>query len=91
MTWYSPLEDSLVDEEERILCWETTVIFIVSSFQYLILAAVFSKGRPYRKPLYSNKPFLASLIILTLFSLVLTTYPGANDIKLFLLVTYGFL
>jgi len=35
-------------------CWETTTIFSVSSFQYLILALVFSKGPPFRKPFYSN-------------------------------------
>ena len=75
MSWYVPLAGP-ADEEEVIVCWETTVIFTVSSFQYLILATVFSKGRPFRKPFYTNRPFLASIIILTVFSIVLTVYPG---------------
>lgn len=39
---------------ENILCWENTVLFLVSCFQYLILGAVYSKGFPHRQPLYTN-------------------------------------
>lgn len=74
MNWYYPRSEE--SEEETVLTWETTTIFIVSSFQYLILAAVFSKGPPYRKPFYTNKPFLSALVCLTLFSIVLSIYPG---------------
>lgn len=34
--------------------YENTVVFSVSSFQYLILAAAVSKGAPFRQPLYTN-------------------------------------
>lgn len=34
--------------------YENTVVFSLSSFQYLILAAAVSKGAPFRRPLYSN-------------------------------------
>jgi cation-transporting ATPase 13A2 len=77
MTWYFP--SSIENDEEIVLTWETTTIFIVSSFQYLILAAVFSKGPPYRKPFYTNKPFLCALVILTLFTVVLSIYPGKKE------------
>lgn len=34
--------------------YENTVVFSLSSFQYLILAAAMSKGAPFRRPLYTN-------------------------------------
>ena len=78
MPWYKKLEPVSDDESEVILCWETTVIFILSSFQYLILATVFSKGRPFRKPFYTNIPFLVAVIGLTIFNIVLAIYPGKD-------------
>lgn len=39
---------------EQVLCWENTVIFIVTSFQYLIMACVYAKGWPFRQPFCSN-------------------------------------
>jgi cation-transporting ATPase 13A2 len=86
MTWYTPINLLSVEEEEVVHCWETTVIFIVSSFQYLILAAVFSKGRPYRKPFYTNIPFLIALVFLTIFSAVLALYPGYDLANFFQLM-----
>ncbi len=75
--WYTPLHPA-TPETEIVLCWETTTIFCVSSFQYLILAAVFSKGRPFRQPFYTNVPFLVSLVALTGFTILLTLYPGPS-------------
>lgn len=42
------------DDDETILCWENTVLFLISCYQYLILGVVYSKGLPYRKPIYTN-------------------------------------
>ncbi|XP_077998029.1 polyamine-transporting ATPase 13A3-like [Glandiceps talaboti] len=72
--WFTPL-DQHKNQEENILCYENTVIFLVSSFQYIILAAAFSKGKPFRLSIYTNVLFLLSLLLLTGCTVWLTIYP----------------
>jgi len=46
-------------DEHNIQNYENTTLFFISSFQYLIVAIVFSKGKPFRQPCYKNcKSFL---------------------------------
>lgn len=49
--WFEPL---VPNEDEDYTCHEVTVVFLVSSFQYVTTAVVFSKGAPYRKTVFSN-------------------------------------
>ncbi|KAL0180904.1 hypothetical protein M9458_023310, partial [Cirrhinus mrigala] len=42
------------EDEETITNDVNTTLFYVSSFQYLIIAIVFSKGKPFRQPSYKN-------------------------------------
>ena len=37
--------------------WETTIVFVVSSFQYIAVAFCFSQGPPFRKAIYTNGEF----------------------------------
>ncbi|KAF9206414.1 hypothetical protein BGZ49_002505 [Haplosporangium sp. Z 27] len=71
--WYTPPEyDS---EEKNIECYENTVLFLLSCFQYLLVAIVFSVGPPFRKPMSSNRPFVLVTIALVLISAIMVLFP----------------
>ncbi|XP_033097899.1 probable cation-transporting ATPase 13A3 [Anneissia japonica] len=72
--WFNPLVPS-EDADKNILCPENTIVFLVSSFQYFIVAAAFSKGPPYRTPIWHNVLFLISLIVLSAYTSFMLFYP----------------
>lgn len=84
-SWYVPFEYSS-ERELQHSCYENYTIFIVSCFQYIILAVVFSKGAPYRKSIFTNIGFIASLIVNTIVSIVLAVQPFEWTTNLFQLM-----
>lgn len=53
--WYTPHDP----KDESLLGDDNYAVFAISVFQYISLAVIFSKGKPYRKAVYTNcKPFL---------------------------------
>uniref|UniRef100_A0A452RAB0 ATPase 13A3 n=1 Tax=Ursus americanus TaxID=9643 RepID=A0A452RAB0_URSAM len=44
-------------DTHNIQNYENTTVFFISSFQYLIVAIAFSKGKPFRQPCYKNCKF----------------------------------
>lgn len=50
-------------DEHNIQNFENTSLFYVSCFQYLIVAIVFSKGKPFRQPSYKNCKKLEETLI----------------------------
>ncbi|KAM3866042.1 polyamine-transporting ATPase 13A3-like [Diretmus argenteus] len=62
-------------DHKNIRNYENTSLFYVSSFQYLAVAIVFSKGKPFRQPSYKNWPFMLSCIGLYAFLFLIMLYP----------------
>ncbi|KAL6469154.1 hypothetical protein MHYP_G00226780 [Metynnis hypsauchen] len=62
-------------DEHNIKNYENTTLFYVSSFQYLIVAIVFSKGKPFRQPSYKNWPFMLSVLSLYVFLFSIMLFP----------------
>ncbi|XP_071945615.1 polyamine-transporting ATPase 13A3-like isoform X2 [Antedon mediterranea] len=75
--WFVPL---VVDKSKvaNTKGYESTTVFLVSAFQYIIAAFLFSKGPPFRAPIYTNLLFTISLIVMTLFTIFLLFLPGAE-------------
>ena len=65
--WYRP--PSIHSAKLKIKNFENSCLFLISSFQYILVAAVFCVGPPYRKPLHTNALLLLTLIALSTFSL----------------------
>uniref|UniRef100_A0A0N5AX84 Cation-transporting ATPase n=1 Tax=Syphacia muris TaxID=451379 RepID=A0A0N5AX84_9BILA len=76
--WFFPFTAPFdnMDEDKRSL--QGTAIFSVSMFQYLTLAVVYSKGFPYRKTIFSNRPLFISLVLLFAISTWLCLFPPLN-------------
>ncbi len=47
-----------INWDDLILSHEETVLFMVTNFQYLITCLAFSIAEPFRKPMWTNYPFL---------------------------------
>ncbi|XP_068395111.1 polyamine-transporting ATPase 13A2 isoform X4 [Eschrichtius robustus] len=73
--WFVPLNRT-VPAPDNLPNYENTVVFCLSSFQYLILAMAVSKGAPFRRPLYTNVPFLVALVLLGSVLGGLLLFPG---------------
>lgn len=71
--WFKPV---IAKGDETIVCWENTVLFTVSCFQYVVLACAYSKGKPYRQSIIHNIWLLFIAIILSSFVVYLIIYPN---------------
>ncbi|KAG9509462.1 putative cation-transporting ATPase 13A3 [Fragariocoptes setiger] len=70
--WYQPHE---AQYDKDLAGYDNYAIFAVSVFQYITLAIVFSKGKPYRRPLYTNYLFMASIILMTTLTVAILLIP----------------
>ena len=65
------------DYNKNYVTMEATTIFLFSTFQYVTLAFVYSKGPPFRQPITKNCTFLLALLVLTAVNIFLTLRPFA--------------
>ncbi|KAH7108171.1 Ca-transporting ATPase [Auriculariales sp. MPI-PUGE-AT-0066] len=73
--WYEPPPTEGINGKLETTNFENTALFLVSSFQYILVAAVFSIGPPYRQPMWTNRWLMGSILILCGFSSVLLLAP----------------
>ncbi|KAJ2916792.1 hypothetical protein MD484_g3663, partial [Candolleomyces efflorescens] len=54
--WYTPPPKHTPEDGDKLESTndENTAVFLISCFQYILVAAVFSIGPPYRKPMWTN-------------------------------------
>ncbi|XP_014666012.1 PREDICTED: probable cation-transporting ATPase 13A3 isoform X2 [Priapulus caudatus] len=71
--WFVPFERN---DEEEYDSYENHVVFVVSQFQYITLAFVFSKGAPYRNTVLSNRLLCVTFVLLTAACVYITIYPA---------------
>ncbi|EPQ57568.1 Ca-transporting ATPase [Gloeophyllum trabeum ATCC 11539] len=77
--WYTPPRQSGPksgdDNHLQASNYENSALFLVSCFQYILVAAVFSIGPPYRKPMWTNGWLMSAVIGLSLFNILVLLRP----------------
>ncbi|KAI2797592.1 hypothetical protein BLOT_014126 [Blomia tropicalis] len=69
--WY---QAHVTNDPDDLASHDNYALFASSVFQYITLAVVFSKGKPYRQPLYTNQLFLVSLLTMTCVTVFIVVY-----------------
>lgn len=71
--WFTPF---IPTSHTGYTCYENYSVYCVSMFQYITLAIIFSRGKPYRRAIYTNGTFMFSIILLTIVCAYITVYPA---------------
>jgi len=72
--------------EDSTGCYENYTMFSISSFQYIVLAFVYSKSKPYRKPIWTNFLFCITLLFNSFLLIYIILYPARGVKNFFELV-----
>jgi magnesium-transporting ATPase (P-type) len=71
--WYTPVSFSPASDN---IPWHlNTVLFSFSTFQYVLVALVFTSNAPHQRPIYTNAPFMAIASVVTAWNLLFLIYP----------------
>ncbi|TPP56644.1 Cation-transporting ATPase, partial [Fasciola gigantica] len=82
--WYLPLYE--YSEEYELQNYESTALFIVATYQYLISVMVFSKGAPYRRSMVSNYFLVINFVVAIVCTMCITATNFSFRNSFFLLV-----
>ncbi|KAF9012429.1 P-type ATPase [Cyathus striatus] len=75
--WYTPPPESGPSDDNKLESrnYENSVLFLISCFQYILVAAVFSIGPPYRKSMWTNGLLMFSMVVLSIFNIMVLLSP----------------
>ncbi|KAF5284129.1 hypothetical protein FQR65_LT00129 [Abscondita terminalis] len=73
--WFVPFVFN-PDDPYFLTSYENYAVYMSSLFQYLIMLVVLSKGKPFRKPIYTNVIFFGDILVLTGVCLYILFYPA---------------
>ncbi|XP_033763962.1 probable cation-transporting ATPase 13A3 isoform X2 [Pecten maximus] len=78
--WYVPLVSRW---EYDYISYQNNAVYLMSCYQYIVLAIALSRGEPYRRSIFTNHLFLLNILMCTSVTIWLTMYPGEGAIKFF--------
>ncbi|KAL6926561.1 hypothetical protein ACO0SA_004741 [Hanseniaspora valbyensis] len=68
MPWYTK---PIAGDQDTINSTDNTVLFLVSSFQYIYMSIILTQGPPYREPIHENSFYIINVLICLVFSVYL--------------------
>ena len=71
--WYRP---HVTADPDDLASHDNYAVFASSVFQYITLSVVFSKGAPYRKPIYTNSNHFIIIFIYSIINIIFELFSG---------------
>ncbi|XP_069105854.1 polyamine-transporting ATPase 13A3-like [Argopecten irradians] len=78
--WYVPLVSRW---EYDYISYQNNAVYLMSCYQYIVLAIALSKGEPYRRSIFTNRLFVLNILTCTIVTIWLTMYPGEGAMTFF--------
>ncbi|KAL0122241.1 hypothetical protein PUN28_007172 [Cardiocondyla obscurior] len=72
-SWFTPFVPT---SNTSYKCYENYSVYCISIFQYITMGIIFSRGKPYRRAIYTNGAFMFSIFLLTAVCVYITIYPA---------------